>query len=279
MGDQQQQMKIMLKETFDAVAEGYDGKALRFFSESAKHMAALFGLRGHEHVLDVACGTGHAALAIARMLPKGRVTAVDLSPGMLDQARKKTTAIGIRNVEFLERDMQYLGFSAGEFDAAVCTFGIFFVEDMDAQLSHIVTAIKPGGRIMISSFEESYFHPLKDLMVKRLEAYGVQMPPQTWKRIANEAGCRQLFQQTKLANIAVTQKNVGYYLADADEWWNIVWNAGYRRMVARLSAWDQEQFKQEHLAEIAALKTDKGIWLDVGVLYTVGTKGQTKELT
>jgi len=46
-----------------------------------------------------------------------------------------------------------------------------------------------------------------------------------------------------------------------------------------VSAWDQEQFKQEHLAEIAALRTDKGIWLDVGVLYTVGTKGQTKELT
>jgi len=279
MGDQQQQMKTMLKETFDAVAEGYDGKALRFFPESAKNMAALLRLRGDEQVLDVACGTGHASLAIARTLPSGRVTAVDLSPGMLDQARKKAAATGIRNVEFIERDMQNLGFSAGVFDAAVCAFGIFFVEDMDAQLSHIVTAIKPGGKIMITSFLENYFHPLKDLMVKRLEAYGVQMPPQTWKRIANEAGCRQLFEKAGLKNIGVEQKNVGYYLESAEEWWDIVWNAGYRRMVARLSARDQEQFKQEHLAEIAALKTDKGIWLDVGVLYTVGTKGQTKELT
>ena len=274
-----QQITALLKETFNTVSEGYDNRPLRFFPMSAEHIPSLLGLRGDEQVLDVACGTGHASLAIARMLPMGRVTAVDLSPGMLEQALKKAAATGIRNVEFIERDMQNLGFSAGVFDAAVCAFGIFFVEDMDAQLSHIVTAIKPGGKIMITSFLENYFHPLKDLMVKRLEAYGVQMPPQTWKRIANEAGCRQLFQQTKLANIAVTQKNVGYYLANADEWWDIVWNAGYRRMVARLSAWDQEQFKQEHLAEIAALRTDKGIWLDVGVLYTVGTKGQTKELT
>ncbi|OGW52718.1 MAG: methyltransferase type 11 [Nitrospirae bacterium RBG_19FT_COMBO_55_12] len=267
-----QQITALLKETFNTVSEGYDNKALRFFSMSAEHMASLIGLRGNEHVLDVACGTGHASLAIARLLPKGRITAVDLSPGMLEQARKKAATIGTRNVEFLERDMQDLGFSAGEFDAAVCAFGIFFVENMDAQLSHITTAIKPGGRIMITSFLETYFHPLKDLMVKRLEAYGVQMPPQTWKRIANEAGCKQLFDRAKLANITVTQKNVGYYLANADEWWDIVWNAGYRRMVARLSSQDQERFKHEHLKEIAALSTSKGIWLDVGVLFTVGTK-------
>jgi ubiquinone/menaquinone biosynthesis C-methylase UbiE len=267
-----QQITALLKETFNTVSEGYDNGALRFFPMSAEHMASILELRGDEHVLDVACGTGHASLAVARTLPAGRVTAVDLSPGMLEQARKKAAATGIRNVEFIERDMQDLGFSAGVFDAAVCAFGIFFVEDMDAQLSHIVTAIKPGGRIMISNFQESYFHPLKDLMTKRLEAYDVQMPPQSWKRIANEAGCIQLFERAKLTNISVTQKNVGYYLAGAEEWWDIVWNAGYRRMVARLSAQDQERFKQEHLAEIAALRTDKGIWLDVGVLYTVGTK-------
>jgi ubiquinone/menaquinone biosynthesis C-methylase UbiE len=267
-----QQITTILKETFNTVSAGYDNRALRFFSMSAEHMASILGLRGDENVLDVACGTGHASLVIARTLPSVRVTAVDLSPGMLEQARKKAAAIGIRNVEFLERDMQDLGFPAGVFDAAVCAFGIFFVEDMDAQLSHIVAAIKPGGRIMITSFLETYFHPLKDLMVKRLETYGVQIPPQAWKRIASEPGCRQFFEKAGLTNIRVEQKNVGYYLESVDEWWDIVWNAGYRRLVARLSAQEQERFKQEHLMEIAALRTDKGIWLDVGVLYTVGTK-------
>jgi hypothetical protein len=65
---------------------------------------------------------------------------------------------------------------------------------------------------------------------------------------------------------------VGYYLESADEWWDIVWNAGFRRLVAQLSPQDRERFKQEHLLEIGALRTDKGIWLDVGVLYTAGTK-------
>ena len=270
--NEQQQLKTILKETFDAVSGGYDGGALRFFPESAKNMAALLDLRGDEYVLDVACGTGHASLAIARMLPRGRVTAVDFSSGMLDQARKKAASMNLRNIDFVERDMQDLGFAERLFDVAVCAFGIFFVMDMETQLAHIASMVKPGGRVMITNFKESYFHPLKDLLVNRLSAYGVQNPPQAWKRIAHEAGCLQLFETVGLADIRIEQKNLGYYLSGQDEWWDIVWNAGFRRLVAQLSRKDQERFRREHLEEVGALRTDKGIWLDVGVLYTIGTK-------
>ncbi len=267
-----QQHKMILKQTFDAVADGYDNKSLRFFPASAEHMAAIFGLRGDEYILDVACGTGHASLAIARRLPHGRVTAVDFSPAMLDEARRKAASLKADNIEFLERDMQDLGFPEHHFDAAVCAFGIFFALDMDTQLSHIVLAIKSGGRIMITNFQESYFSPLKELMGKRLVAYGVEPPPQTWKRIANEAGCRELFGKAGLTDICVEKKNVGYYLSGAEQWWDIIWNAGFRRMVSQLTPEKQEQFKREHLQEVAAQRTGKGIWLDVGVLYTSGRK-------
>ncbi len=268
----ERQHKAILKETFDAVASGYDNKVLRFFPASAKHMAALLRLRGDEHVLDVACGTGHAALAIAPLLSNGFVTAVDFSPGMLEQAKKKVASLDIRNVEFMERDMTALGFPEGSFDAATCAFGIFFVMDMETQLKHIASMVKPGGRVMISNFQESYFHPLKELMAKRLLSYSIEMPQQTWKRIAHEAGCRQLFETAGLTAVSVEQKNVGYHLSGADEWWDIIWNAGFRRLVARLSPNDQERFKREHLEEVDGLRTEEGIWLDVGVLYTVGSK-------
>ena len=268
----EQQFKVLLKETFDSESGGYDNGALRFFSASAEHMAAALGLRGDEQVLDVACGTGHASLAIAKKLKDGRVTAVDFSPGMLDQARKKAAALNAGNVEFLERDMQNLGFPVGQFDIAVCAFGIFFVEDMDAQLAHIVSAVKPGGRIMISCFEESYFYPLKEMFFTRIEAYGVPPHPQAWRRIANEAGSRDLFSKAGLTDIDVRKKNVGYNLRSAEDWWEIVWNAGLRRMVTRLNAEDRERFRSEHLQEVEALRTKEGIWLDVGVLYTIGTK-------
>jgi len=266
------QRKKMLKETFDTVSAGYDGKALRFFPESARQLAASLGLRGDEQVLDVATGTGHAAFALAACLPRGRVTGVDFSAGMLDRARRKSASLGVRNVEFLEGDMQNLNFPVGHFDTAVCAFGIFFVDDMNAQLAHIAGVVRPGGRVAISGFQENLFGPLADLFFGRVARYGVQQPPHTWKRIATEAGCRELFEKAGLRDVSVVQKNVGYFLDSAEEWWEIVWNAGFRRMVVQIKPSDQERFRQAHLQEVSALKTKDGIWLDVGVLFAKGTK-------
>lgn len=58
--------KALIRDTFDAVSSGYDNTALRFFSESAEHLASCLCLRGDEAVLDVATGTGNAAIALER---------------------------------------------------------------------------------------------------------------------------------------------------------------------------------------------------------------------
>ena len=268
----EQQRTAMMKETFNAVSGGYDSTALRFFPESANYLSGCLDLHGDEHILDVATGTGHAALSVASRLPSGRVTGVDFSTGMLEQARAKAAAMNAANVEFIEMDMQALKFPAGHFDAAICAFGIFFVEDMDTQLAHIAAAIKPGGTVAISGFQETFFHPLMDLMYGQLDRYGVQKPPQTWRRIATEAGCRELFEKAGLTDVRVEEKNVGYFLDRAEEWWDVIWNAGFRRLVNQLSSENREAFRREHLQEIDALRTKDGIWLDVGVLYTIGTK-------
>jgi ubiquinone/menaquinone biosynthesis C-methylase UbiE len=263
----------MLKETFDTVSSGYDGGALRFFARSAQSMVSLLELCGNEHALDVACGTGHASLALARMVPGGRVTGVDFSPGMLDQARSKAAAQGMPNVDFLERDMTALGFPANSFDVAVCAFGIFFVDDMERQLAHITSVVKPGGKVMVSSFQEDhYFHPLRAMMLARLGSYAVASPPPNWKRVGNEGACSDLFKRAGLTNTRVESRNFGYYFDCAERWWDVVWNAGFRRLVSQLPRDDRERFRREHLEEIEALTTKDGIWLDVGVLHTVGTK-------
>jgi SAM-dependent methyltransferase len=230
-------------------------------------------LRGDERVLDVACGTGHTSLAVARMLPNGRVTGVDFSAGMLDQARRKAAAQGVDNIDFLERDMTALGLPADSFDVALSAFGIFFVDDMETQLAHVASVVRPGGKVIISTFqEEHYFHPLREKMLARLSTYAIAIPPANWKRVGNEVACSALFQRTGLTNTRVESRNVGYFLDGADRWWDVIWNAGFRRLVSLLPDDARERFKREHLQEIEALRTKDGIWLDVGVLYTVGTK-------
>lgn len=268
----EQERKEMIKKTFDTVADGYDRPALRFFPANARNLTAFLEFKGHEKVLDVAAGTGCVSLTIAQNLLKGKITGIDFSAGMLRQARLKAEAAGINNAEFIEMDMQELRVPDRHFDAAVCSFGIFFVEDMERQLRHISDKVKPGGKVAISNFQEDYFLPFRGMLLDRIKKYGVEIPPMTWKRIAGEGKCKQLFQSAGLKDIRTEIKNIGYYLESADEWWDIIWYAGYRGMVSQLSPDDLQRLREEHLDEVRALKTDDGIWLDVNVIYAVGTK-------
>jgi ubiquinone/menaquinone biosynthesis C-methylase UbiE len=259
-------------ETFNTVSTGYDNRALRFFSESAKYMAGYLDAPDIRRVLDVATGTGNLALEIARTFPGAQVTGIDFSPGMLAQARAKAEAGNIPNVEFLEMDMHEITLLDGHFDAAVCAFGLFFAEDMTKLLRHIADKIRPCGRIIISCFYEDAFQPLVDFFSERLEQYGVERPSLRWKLIATEPKCRALFRDAGLEKIRVERKNHGFYLKGAAEWWDVIWNAGFRSQVSQLSTEDLERFRDEHLEEVETLRTQDGIWLNVNVLYTVGVR-------
>ena len=202
----------------------------------------------------------------------GRVTGVDFSAGMLAQAREKAAARGTANVEFAEMDMQDLRFDDGQFNAALYVFGIFFVEDMETALAHIASKVRRGGTVAICNFQKDYFFPLRKLLAARLAARGVPLPPQTWERIATAAGYRMLFETAGLRDIRTEARNMGYILTDENEWWDVVWNAGFRRLVSQLPAADLPRFREEHLREVAALKTKDGLWLDIGVLFTIGQR-------
>jgi ubiquinone/menaquinone biosynthesis C-methylase UbiE len=267
------QSSSAIKEIFDTVSEGYDHNVLRFFRISAEHFASILNLHGTEHVLDIAAGTGNVSLAISKYLPLGKITAVDISSEMLGIARKKAEMQKASNIEFKEMDMQSLQFPPGKFDAAICAFGIFFANDMAAQLRHISDKVKNGGTIAICCFRENYFQPFRGLFVDRLSQYNKAQPPlETLKQIATESGSRDLFVKAGIEDISIKSNNAGYFLKDENEWWNVIWNAGLRRMINQLSPVDLAKFKNDHLQEITALKTKDGIWLDVDVLYTIGKK-------
>ncbi|TAL15666.1 methyltransferase domain-containing protein [bacterium] len=267
----EKEVKEKLRETFDDVAEGYDNPALRYFSESAKYIPEFMDLDGNENVLDVATGTGNAAIALAGALPGGHVTGIDFSEGMLARAKAKIRDRGLRNITLIPMDMQALYFPDCFFDAAVFSFSIFFVEDMEQLLCHILSKVKPGGKVIVTNFCEGTFSPLVDMFSERIGKYGVETPS-ALRRLSTPEECISLFENAGLADIRVDVKDLGYHLADAGQWWDVVWNAGLRRLLKELTPDDLEEFKKEHLKEIQELSTGEGIWLDVKVSYAIGKR-------
>jgi hypothetical protein len=107
--------------------------------------------------------------------------------------------------------------------------------------------------------------------VERLAGYGVQPPPAHWLTIADEAGARRLCAEAGLTDIQIERRNLGYFLSSAAAWWQVVWNAGFRRLITGLPEEERARFQREHLAEIEALRTQAGIRMDVGVQFMRAT--------
>jgi len=235
-------------------------------------MTSVIMLSGSERVLDVATGRGYSALEIAKYLPAGKVIGIDFSSGMLEKAIEKMHSQGIDNAEFIKMDMEALEFPNNHFDLAVCSFGIFFVENMEGLLRGISTKVKNEGKIVISTFSDNSFSPLADLFLDRLSKYGLEIPLIPSKQVATKEQCFKLFNNVGLNKINIVEKKLGYFLKSSHEWWSLIQGAAFRGLVNRLSQKDSALFKEEHLAEVESLGTENGIWLEVKALYTIGIK-------
>ncbi len=267
------QRKQMIQNTFNTVADAYGQGASHFFHLSGETMAELLELEGHESILDVASGTGAAAIPTAKRLTQGSVTAVDFSSGMLEQASKSAEKLDLQNLSFHIGDMTQLPFGKAAFDHATCAFGLFFVDDMGGTLQHISSTVKPGGKVMISGFCGDSFQPMAKLCLDRLRAYGLDVPEQIgWQRMSEPEQLQEIFDQAGLENMQIDRRTFGYHI-DLEGWWEVVWNAGFRGLVMQLGE-QLEEFKQAHLEELKPLCDEQGLWLEIDVNFTHGIRGE-----
>ena len=99
--------------------------------------------------VDLCCGTGaNLPFLVEAVDPTGRVVGVDLSPGMLAQARQRVEAAGWQNVELVEADVREFAFP-DPVHGVLSTFGIEMVLEHADVIARAVDALTPGGRIAV----------------------------------------------------------------------------------------------------------------------------------
>jgi len=268
--------KFTVATAYDTAAVGFDADTRRFFHNCARRLVELTALAGAQTVLDLATGTGAAAFAAASVLPaSAHVFGVDLAPKMLAQARRKPAPSGQPRTTFVQMDAEWLGFDRECFDAAVCAFGIFYMPDITSALREWRRVLRPAGWVAYSSFGRTAFQPLSDLYEARARHYGSDLPQPTafaWQRLTSAEACRAWLQQADFQKVQVVVEQHGYYLKDAGDWWQLLWNGSWRQAIAHLNPEQLERFKSEHLAEVQAIATPQGLWLDIEAIFAIGQK-------
>jgi ubiquinone/menaquinone biosynthesis C-methylase UbiE len=278
MNDASQQ-KAGITSLFDELAAGYDAPALRFFPFCADRLVAYVQPAPGQKVLDVATGTGAVAVAMAQAVgPEGRVHAIDLSEAMMTRAEANVRKMALGNVDFHVMDAERLDFKNDYFHAAVCSFGLFFLPDMNAALRDWVRVTRPAGRVLFTSFGSQAFQPLMDRFAEQVVAFGGQLPSAqqgvrfATERLKSPEHCATLLREAGLEAVEVDKLQLGYHLASADDWWEVVWNSGFRALLNSIPPERREAFKAAHLQAVAELATEQGIWLDVEVRVARGRK-------
>jgi SAM-dependent methyltransferase len=120
----------------------------------AEHLCEAADLQAGWRVLDVATGSGNAAIAAAR---RGcEAVGIDYVPALLERGRLRAAAEHL-DVEFLDGDAENVPFPDASFDAVISIYGVMFAPDHQRAASELVRVCRPGGRIALASWTPDGF--------------------------------------------------------------------------------------------------------------------------
>ena len=268
-----QQLVKKITSLFDLVADGYDNPSTRFFSFCANKLVhKIQPLMGYK-LLDIATGTGAVAITAAQAVgPSGHIHAIDLSANMLNQADKNIKKIQLSNIELQEMNAQELKFSKEYFDMVTCSFGLFFLPDMLAGLKEWFRVLKPGGKVMFSSFSPNAFTPLNEIFIEHLNKFGVNTEMLKWQKLSDKTECLSLLEEAGFEDTQVETEQMGYYLSDINDWWELNTSTGYRAFIEQIPVQSLDEFRTGYMKDIEQHMTDKGLWLDIETHFSSGNR-------
>jgi ubiquinone/menaquinone biosynthesis C-methylase UbiE len=148
----------------DAAAEEYDAKwgidfgAIGQRQVRLKLIKALGGLKGRSFgdALEIGSGTGYFSLNLVQLGVVERLTATDISPGMLGRLAATAEALGLRDVTTVTTEAESLPFEDQSFDLVFGHAVLHHIPDLDAAFAEFRRVLRPGGLIAFAGEPSRY---------------------------------------------------------------------------------------------------------------------------
>ena len=149
----------------------YPELARELISSLGPILVEAVGVRPGDRVLDVAAGSGNAAIPAA--LAGATVIASDLTPELFEAGREEAQRLGAE-LEWVEADAEALPFGDAEFDVVLSSIGVMFAPHHRVAADELVRVCRPGGRIGLLSWTPQGF---VGQMLGTMKPYAAAPPP------------------------------------------------------------------------------------------------------
>jgi ubiquinone/menaquinone biosynthesis C-methylase UbiE len=147
MADQQEEQRRLILDQFTRQAVPFAEMPAHSNDEANRLLIDTARIGPKDKVLDVACGPGLVACALAEVAH--HVTGIDLTPAMIEQAKAKQRSRGRTNLTWLVGDAVPLPFPDGAFSVVVSRYAMHHFLDPKAALAEMVRVCEPAGRVAV----------------------------------------------------------------------------------------------------------------------------------
>ena len=153
--------------------------------------------RAGDTILELAAGPGDTGFEVAALVGKGGlVISTDLAPAMVEIARRRSTDLGLRNVEHRVLDAERIELPDASVDGVVCRFGFMLMPDVAAACSETRRVLRGGGRLALAVWRGAEVNPWISIVGRMLVERGHAPRPEPGApgifALANEDRLRRL---------------------------------------------------------------------------------------
>lgn len=248
-----------------------------FHPKLAHLLVNYVNIQPGQRVLDLATGTGLVAIEAAKKVGKdGSVVAVDMADLMLAKAQEKAQQLNLRNIDFVQGDIETLELPSEQFDLIFCCAAIPLINNLDKLLSNCYKLLKNGGNLVFNCWTKTSF--VEGVILNRIAPkYGIDFPH--WHHKTGDYDEIEMrLNKLGFSTIDIKTDQLGNYveLNAVKQKWNMMINfpVSLERLFPfqSLSTEQLPQAKLDYERELESLNTADGIWNDIITLTVIAHK-------
>jgi SAM-dependent methyltransferase len=177
----------------------------------AETLVEAVDVQAGSQVLDVATGSGNAAIAAARC--GAEVIGIDYVPALLERGRRRAEAEGVQ-IELVEGDAEAIPFVDRSFDAVLSVFGSMFAPNQQKAAAELARVCRPGGRIGLATWRpDGFIGEMLKVVTAHVPPPAGVASPLLW---GSEAHLRELFGDA-VSELRTTERTFTFRFRSAED--------------------------------------------------------------